>query len=37
MSQAEMRKVKEGLVDFFKTMINPLMKGFQPKGDDWEG
>jgi hypothetical protein len=36
MSQAERRKVKEGRVDLFKTQINPLMKEFQHKPDDWE-
>jgi hypothetical protein len=29
-----MRKVREGLADFFK-MINLLMKEFQPKEGDW--
>jgi hypothetical protein len=37
MSQAEMRKVRKGLTDLFKTMANPLMKEFQPKEDDCEG
>jgi hypothetical protein len=37
MSKTEMRKVREGLTDLFKTMINPLMKEFQPKEGDWEG
>jgi hypothetical protein len=36
MSQSEMRKVKEGLVDLFKMEINPMMKELQPKPDDWD-
>jgi hypothetical protein len=34
MSQKQMRKVKEGLVELFETEINPLMKEFQPEADD---
>jgi hypothetical protein len=37
MSQVEMRKVREGLADLFKTMINLLIKEFQLKRNDWEG
>jgi hypothetical protein len=36
MSQVEMRKVREGLADLFKTMINLLIKEFQLKRNDWE-
>jgi hypothetical protein len=36
-TQAEMRKVRSEFVDLFKTMVNPLIKEFQPKRDDWEG
>jgi hypothetical protein len=37
MCQAETGKVKDGLSNLFNMMINPLMKEFQPKGDDEEG
>jgi hypothetical protein len=36
MSRAEMRRVKKGLVDLFKTEINPIMKEFEPRSDDWD-
>jgi hypothetical protein len=37
MSQKEMRKVKQGLVEVFETEINPLLKEFQSTSeDDWE-
>jgi hypothetical protein len=29
--------VRDGLANLFKTMINPLIKEFQPKEDNWEG
>jgi hypothetical protein len=32
----EMRRVKEGLSDLFKTEINPMLKEFKPKGEDWD-
>jgi hypothetical protein len=38
MSQLEMRKVREGLVELFRKVINPMMKEFQPRAkdcDDW--
>jgi hypothetical protein len=39
MSQAEMKKIRQGQAHLFKMMINALMKEFQPKRDDlqsWE-
>jgi hypothetical protein len=36
MSQAELRKAREGSVDLFKAIINPMTKEFQPKEDDWD-
>jgi hypothetical protein len=35
LSQGEMRKVKQGLVDLFKTVINPIMKEFKPRPEKW--
>jgi hypothetical protein len=36
MSQIEMRKVREGLVELFKAMINPMMKEFQLRAENWD-
>jgi hypothetical protein len=36
MSQAEMRKVRERLINLFKKEINPMMKEFQSKEDYWD-
>jgi hypothetical protein len=36
MTQAEMRKVKVGPTDLFKTKVNPIMREFKPRTDDWE-
>jgi hypothetical protein len=36
MTQAEMRKVKIGLANLFKTEVNPIMREFKPRTDDWE-
>jgi hypothetical protein len=36
MTQAEMRKVKVGLADLFKTEINPITREFKTRTDDWE-
>jgi hypothetical protein len=34
--QAEMRKIKVGMVDLFKTEINPITREFKSKAYDWE-
>jgi hypothetical protein len=34
MTQVEMREVKIGLMDLFKTEINPIMREFKPRTDD---
>jgi hypothetical protein len=36
MSQAEMRKVKKGLVNLFKVEINPMTEEFEARSDDYE-
>jgi hypothetical protein len=36
MSQAEIRRVKKGLMDPFKVEINPMMEEFEPRSDDHE-
>jgi hypothetical protein len=35
-TQAEMRKVKVGLADLFKTEINSIIREFKPRIDDGE-
>jgi hypothetical protein len=35
LSQAEMRKIREGLVELFMTIINPMLKELQPEDDDY--
>jgi hypothetical protein len=34
MSQFEMRKVREGLLEVFRTLLNSMMKEFQPRAKD---
>jgi hypothetical protein len=36
LSQSEMRKVKKGLMDLFKTVINPTMKELKPRTSKWK-
>jgi hypothetical protein len=32
----EMRKVRDGLMELFRTVINPMMKEFQPEEGVWD-
>jgi hypothetical protein len=36
MSQLEMRKVREGLLELFRTLVNSMMKELQARAKDWD-